>query len=424
MNWKLPLTLLAILALGGGAAYFILNQRPAPSAAGGHDGHGHAAHTEGEVEKGPHGGRLLRDGAFAVELAIFEKGVPPEFRAWFTQSGRTVAPAAVKLTVELKRINGVTERFAFTTEGDYARGTGEVVEPHSFDYSISAEQAGRSHLWEFAAPEMQTKIPADATTRAGVAVEAAGPATLTETLSVYGQVKLNANKVGRAVPRFAGIVREARKALGDSVAAGEVVAVVETNVSLTLTEVKAPIAGVIVERAVNAGETVAEGATLYIIADLSEVWADLNIPKRDQARVKVGQSVVIHADDGGANATGTTSWISPFSSTEAQTLAARVVLANPDQRWRPGLFVKAEIVLAEFTVPVAVKESALQTLFDFTVVFSQHGDVYQARPLTLGRRAGGYVEVLKGLAAGERYVVENSFLIKADIGKSAASHDH
>ena len=71
-----------------------------------------------------------------------------------------------------------------------------------------------------------------------------------------------------------------------------------------------------------------------------------------------------------------------------------------------------------------MKESGLQTLFAFTVVFTQHGDVYQARPLELGRRSGGYVEVLKGLAAGEPYVTENSFLLKADIGKSGPSHDH
>jgi cobalt-zinc-cadmium efflux system membrane fusion protein len=271
---------------------------------------------------------------------------------------------------------------------------------------------------------MQVTITADAATRAGVVAEVAGPATLDETLSVYGQVKLNANQVARAVPRFGGIIREARKALGDSVKAGEVVAILETNQSLATIEVKSPIAGIIVDRDVNAGETVTDGAVLYTIADLSDVWVDLNVPKRDQARVKVGQSAVIHADDSGTDATGTVSWISPISSAEAQTLVARVVLPNADQRWRPGLFVKAKITLAQEAVPVAVKESAIQTLFDFTVVFSQHDELYQARPLELGRRGGGFVEVLKGLNPGERYVTENSFLIKADIGKSGASHDH
>lgn len=426
MNWKLPVTILAVLALGGGAAYYVLKSSPNRTAtAGGHDDHGgHDAHAAEEGEKGPHGGRLLADGDFTVELAIFEQGVPPEFRAWFTQAGKPVAASAVKLEVELKRPGGAIDRFTFKPEGDYARGSGEVDEPHSFDYSILAEHAGRSHLWEVSAPEMQSTIMAEAAQRAGVVAEAAGPVTMIDSLAVYGQVKLNANKIARAVPRFAGIVREARKAIGDTVVANEVVAIIETNQSLVQLEVKAPIAGVIVDRDVNAGETVADGATLYTIADLADVWIDLNIPKRDHERVKIGQTVFVETDDGGQPAKGTIAWIAPTGSPEAQSLVARVVLPNPEHRWHAGLFVKAAVTIAETQVPVAVKTSALQTLFDFTVVFSQHGDVYQARPLELGRRSGGYAEVRKGLKAGERYVTENSFLIKADIGKSGASHDH
>ncbi len=427
MKFRLPLTILAILVLGGGLAYYLVESghEHAPGSADSHHDHDHDHHDHGdEVEKGPHGGRILEDDDFAVELAIFEQGVPPEFRAWFSQAGQPVAADSVKLSVELKRPGGVTDAFRFTPEGDYLRGDAEVHEPHSFDYVVVAGHAGRTHRWEFAAPEMQVTIGAEAAHRAGVVVETARPATMAETLEVYGQVKLNSDRIARAAPRFGGIVREVRKVLGDTVAAGEVVALVETNQSLVTIGVKAPIAGIIVDRDANAGETVTDGAALYTIADLSEVWVDLNVPKRAQARVKTGQSAAIHADDGGPEAAGTVSWISPIGSAEAQTLTARIVLDTASGRWRPGLFVKGRISLAEERVPVAVKESAVQALFDFTVVFSQHGDLYQARPLELGRRSGGYVEVLKGLRAGERYVTENSFLIKADIGKAGASHDH
>lgn len=424
MNLKLPLTILALLALGGALTYYLIESDHDHTVA--HDDHGHAHddHDEAASPQGSHGGRRLEDGDFAVELAIFEQGVPPEFRAWFTRGDRQVDPGTVKLTVQLTRPGGVTDNHVFSPEGDYARGSAEVYEPHSFDYTVVAEHDGKTHRWHFAAPEMQTILTADVAARAGVTVETAGPATMTETLSVYGAVKLNADRVARAVPRFGGMVREARKSLGATVTAGETVAIVESNQSLAALEVTAPISGIIVDRDVNAGETVADGTALYTIADLSAVWVDLNVPKRDQARVRVGQPAVIHADDGGPDATGQIAWLSPVSSPEAQTLIARVVLANPDQRWRPGLYVTAAITLAEATVPVAVKESALQNLFDFTVVFSQHGDIYQARPLELGRRGGGYVEVRKGLRAGERYVTGNSFLIKADIGKAGASHDH
>lgn len=427
MNWKLPVTITAILALGGGVAYLILDRSPdrTHSATPAHDEHAHDEADAGDAfDQGPHGGRLLTDGNFTLELAIVEQGVPPEFRAWFTQAGKPLAPETVKLAVQLARPGGTTDSFTFVPEDGYARSRGVVAEPHSFDYSIVAEHAGRTHRWAFSAPEMQTTISAEMAGRVGIATELAGPATLVETLPVYGQVRLNENRIARAVPRFGGIVRETRKAIGDAVEADEIVAVIETNQSLVTLAVKAPIGGVVVDRDVNTGETVVDGATLYTIADLSDVWIDLNVPKRDHSRVKVGQQVSIEADDGGEPAQGTIDWIAPTGSADAQSLIARVVLPNPDHRWHAGLSVKGEITIAATTVPLAVKASGLQTLFAFTVVFSQHGDLYQARPLEIGRRSGGYVEVLKGLRPGERYVTENSFLLKADIGKSSAGHDH
>ncbi len=426
MNWKTTLSLIAVLALGGLGAYKILHTDRAHGGASDHGhSHGHDGHDDHEEEaaRGPNRGRLFADGGFTVELAIFEAGVPPEFRAWFTQNGQPVPPADVQLTVRLTRLGDVVDEHVFAPAGDYARSPAEVYEPHSFHYTVTAVHAGRTHGWELDAPEMQTTIAADAAERAGVAVEAAGPAALAETLSVYGQVKLNADCIARATPRFAGVVREMRKSLGDTVTSGEVLATIEANDSLATYEVKAPRSGVIIERFAAPGETVAEGAPLCIIADLSEVWVDLNIPRGDQARVRPGQPVTLRSE-GAPDITCTIAWLSPLGSAETQTLTARVVVPNPDGRWRPGLFVKAGITVATTEATVAVKESALQTLFDFDVVFSRHGDTYQARPLELGRRSGGRVEVRKGLKAGELYVTENSFLIKADIGKAGASHDH
>ena len=71
-----------------------------------------------------------------------------------------------------------------------------------------------------------------------------------------------------------------------------------------------------------------------------------------------------------------------------------------------------------------MKESGLQRFRDFTVVFAQVGETYEVRMLELGARDGEYAEVLGGLKPGTRYVAEQSFLIKADVEKSAASHDH
>lgn len=438
MNRKSLLALALVIVLGAGGAYYLTRHARTPGDDADHahaHGHGHAPDNHAAEAEGPHGGRLLRDGNFTVELAIVERGIPPEFRAWFTHNGQPLAPANVKLTVTLERPGGATETFTFSPERDYARGSGEVREPHSFNYTVVAEHAGRTHRWTFAAPEMQATLPPELAQRAGVAVETAGPAVIRETLTAYGQIKLDANRTARAVPRFIGLVRTMHKSLGDAVSAGEVLAVLETNDTLATVEVKAPLAGIITERHAQAGETVNAAAPLYTIADLSEVWLELEIPARERHRVRIGQSITLLTDPAVTNTATDTSapretisatlaWLSPFVSGDTQTFTARAVLPNSDGRWRPGTFVKANITLAESTVPVAVKEAALQTLFDFTVVFSQHGDVYQARPLTLGRRSDGWIEVLDGLAAGERYVTANSFLLKAEIGKSGATHDH
>ena len=88
------------------------------------------------------------------------------------------------------------------------------------------------------------------------------------------------------------------------------------------------------------------------------------------------------------------------------------------------MLVAGDIVVETVEAPLVVDNRALQSFRDWTVVFIQVDDTYEIRPLELGRSDGNLTEVLGGLQAGDRYVVENSYLIKADIEKSGASHDH
>jgi cobalt-zinc-cadmium efflux system membrane fusion protein len=415
----------ALILLAGLAASAWLYQGTHAHEAHGHDEHGHGGEAVEPAEaRGPNRGRLLSDGDFTLELAIFEAGVPPEFRAWFTKAGKPLPPADVKLNVTLVRPGNVEDRFAFAPAGDFARGDHEVAEPHSFDYVIVAEHAGLAHKWSFKAPEMQTVITAEAAAKGGVKVEKVGPADLDETIESYGRVVLDPEGLRRATARFAGVVLEARKSLGDKVVAGEVVARIENSQTLVVAEVKAPGDGVVIARSAAVGEAFAEGAVLYAIAALDKVWVELEVPRKDVARVKAGQAVALQADEGSEVFKGAIASVSPLVSAETQSAVVRVVVPNPDGRWRPGGFVKGSITVGTAHAPITIKASGLQSLHVFTVVFSRHGDVYQARPLELGRRSGDRVEVLKGLSSGETYVSEGSFLIKADIGKSGASHDH
>ena len=121
---------------------------------------------------------------------------------------------------------------------------------------------------------------------------------------------------------------------------------------------------------------------------------------------------------------GVIDYIAPHGESGSQATIARVVLDNADGRWTPGQFVEGRVTIGTTPVELVVPLSALQRFRDFDVVFAQVGDTYEVRMLELGRRDASYVEVLDGLAPGTVFVSENSYLIKADIEKSGASHDH
>ena len=264
----------------------------------------------------------------------------------------------------------------------------------------------------------------EAAQRAGIEVAVAGPRTLETKLRLNGRIVPNEDRLAHVLPRFAGIVREARKRIGDPVAKGEVMAVVQSNQSLQSYEIRSELDGTVIRKDVTPGEFVAEGDDLYTVANLETVWVDLDVYRADFRRVAVGQPVVLDVGEGVAKAEARIDYVSPFGSASTQTMLARVVLPNGDLAWRPGFFVTGEVVVERADVPVAVDAAAVQTLDGASVVFVQDGEAYVARPVTLGRRDGRLVEVTSGVAAGERYVARNSFVLKADVGKSDAAHDH
>jgi cobalt-zinc-cadmium efflux system membrane fusion protein len=392
--------------------------------------HGHADEhgaARDDSEPGPHRGRLLRDGDFALEVTIHETGVEPEFHVYASQSGQSIKPADVKLSVELARLGGAVDRFAFKPENDYLKGDAVVAEPHSFDVTVHAEYAGKQHHWSYATYEGRTTIASEMAQSAGIKTATAGPGVVRETLALYGTIQPNAERVRNVVARFPGPIRRVAKQIGDRVNAGETLATVESNESLQIYTVTAPIAGVITQRHANPGE-VADNDPLFVIADFDSVWAELTVFIRDRAQIRAGQRVHIAAADGEQTADGDIAVIAPAKAGDAasglQGFVARVPLANTDARWTPGLFVAATVTVGEVQAPLVVANSALQTFRDFPVVFAQVGTTYEVRMLQLGRTDGRVTEVLGGLQPGTVYVTENSYLVKADIEKSGASHDH
>jgi cobalt-zinc-cadmium efflux system membrane fusion protein len=387
----------------------------------------HAAeeeHDEAEFAKGPNGGRMLEDGDFAIELAIFERGVPPEFRAWATQDGTPLAPADVQLDVELRRFGNRTVRIGFAPAGEFLRGDATVEEPHSFEVTVRATHGGEKHRLAYESYEGRVTIDRAAAKEAGIAIEVAGPAQIAENLLLYGRIEPDGDRTAHVTPRFPGIVVDARKRLGDTVAKDEVVAIVESNESLRPYEVRSRIAGTVIEKNAVPGEFAATDAPLYVVSDLGRVWADLQVHRRDAERLRVGQRAVLDAGDSGVTTEARVDYVSPLGSFDSQSSLARVVVDNASGRWRPGLFVSARVEVEMVQAPIAVRTTALQRLRDWDVVFLADGDSYEAQPVELGLSDGTWTEIRAGLTAGQPYAATGSFVLKADVGKSGASHDH
>lgn len=387
-----------------------------------HDGEHHEA--EAGFERGPQGGRWLADGDFALELTIFEAGVPPEYRAFVYEREKPREPAGVSLEVTLHRLGGRVDRIGFQPSGAYLRGDREVSEPHSFDVEVVAREGGREHRFTYSSYEDRVTLSPEQIEAAGVEIASAGPATIHERVVLNGRIVPNEDALAHVMPRFPGLVRSVHKRLGDAVARGDLLAVVESNESLHPYELRARQAGTVIEKNVAPGEFAASERELFAIADLATVWADLDVYRRDFARLRAGQRVRIDSGDGAAPAETTLSYLSPIGSLNTQTLLARAVLPNPDGSWRPGLFVSAEVEVASAEAKVAVAAAAVQRLRDWDVVFLAEDGVFEAQPVTLGRSDGEHVEIVAGLAPGQRYVAANSFVLKAEAGKSGASHDH
>ena len=502
---KIPSIAMATLTLLGFALSVLIacTNTSSTGEGAGHKPEGHGEAAAAEKVKGPHGGRLLSEGEFQVEVTIYERGVPPQFRIYAFEQGKPLSPEEWTLGIRLRRLGGREDVIKFEREGEYLRGDQVVEEPHSFVVEVVAQRGGQTYQWAYEQVEGRVELSAEALASAGITVEEAGPARLQRVLDLPGEVGLNTDKVAHMVPRLSGVIAEARKGLGEKVRKGEIIAVLESreladakseylgaikrvelaqstfareerlwreqinaerdflaaktalaeaqilaqaaeqklhalgfsdeylaglpshpDMAFTRYEIRAPFDGTLIERHAAIGEAVKEDADIFVIADLSTVWVEVTVYAKDLKVVQVGQRATVRSKDLGLEAAGVLTYLGDLVGEQTRSAKARVVLPNPEGQWRPGLFVSVALVQEEVEVPVAVAAEAIQSLRDWSVVFVQYGNLFEARPLELGQKDGQWVEVLSGLASGDRYAARNSFVLKADLGKAGASHDH
>jgi cobalt-zinc-cadmium efflux system membrane fusion protein len=257
--------------------------------------------------------------------------------------------------------------------------------------------------------------------RFGVRYATAGPGVVDTGVELPGEVRPNPERTAHLAPQFAGRVREVRARVGDVVHRGETLAVIESDTLAPYPLVTA-IDGTVIDQHVTPGETVGPSTPAFLIADLATVWVEINVYQKDLAAVRVGERVRISGGHGIGDAEGTVSYVSPVLEQATRTAIARVVLPNPDGVWRPGLFVTAHLLDPQ-PAAVVVPRAAVQRMGGEPVVFVVANDAVAARPVRLGRTGRQAVEILHGLAAGERYAADGTFLLKAELEAGAGDHD-
>lgn len=332
---------------------------------------------------------------------------------------------------------------------------------------------------------------------AGLEIRPAGPGQVDEVMTLPGEVAFDADRVAHVTPRASGAVREVKADLGDVVARGDVLALLDSRevaamaqevlatrarrelaeasfrrveplfrdgitsekdylaAKQALAEARidetsagqklaagagpratgsglslvAPLDGTIVEKHVTIGEVLAPDTEAFTIADLSRLWVWSTAHARELARVRKGQRAYVRADGIAEPLLGEVDYVEAMLGERTRTARTRIVLVEPPAGWRPGMFVTAELVVGTVDAPVVVQEDAIQRLGDHPVVFVEDDGRFEARPVELGRLGrdaeGRLVRAIDvGLRAGDAYVATNAFLLKAELGKGAAGHEH
>ena len=455
--------------------------------------HGEATEEKVAVagdEKGPHGGRLYRDGDFSAEVKIFEEGVEPHLRVYGYFKDKPLKPNEINANIFIKRLDA-EQTITFKPESDYLIGNEIVYEPHSFLMVINVDYQGKKHSWKWDTKEGRVTMLDSSIKSSGLELLKVEPMMFENALELKGELKFPDNFESFITPKASGTLVKTYRTIGDKVSQGDLLATVQSQDLIRLNaersiamdtlqfsrkkmeqertlfqkrvspeidyinaqrefedaqiranelnslirsygdsgngtiEVRAAMSGTILQVLGAVGSNVTPASPLFKIANTSQLLAVVNVPADKLNEINPDNKVTVkpQTQTGTEEALGRIKYISDVIDPKTRT--AQVFIEIPNQfKWRSGQLITAQIFEKQTMKQMVVREDALQTFRDWDVVFIRVGNDFEARPLELGDKFNGYVEVKSGLKAGQVYAAGNSYLLKAELGKSGATHDH
>jgi cobalt-zinc-cadmium efflux system membrane fusion protein len=253
---------------------------------------------------------------------------------------------------------------------------------------------------------------------------------ISRTLELPGEVGFNEDHLVHITPRFGGIATKVLKKLGQQVRQDESLAVIESNESMSAYTLSSPISGWIIEKHISTGEFVSEEQSIYVIANLSDVWVNLAVYPKDAQHIEPGQLVNLESIAADLQADGVISYMGHVYSQDTRRLTARVVLPNPHLKWKPGMFVKGTIIDESPADRIVVASNAIQIVDQKPTVFLVKGTSdFAPVHVATGESDERLTEIVSGgIEPGDRYVARGAFDIKAHLVTGSmdahAGHGH
>jgi len=258
----------------------------------------------------------------------------------------------------------------------------------------------------------------------GVKIETAKSGQIEKTKLFPGEISIHLDYLAHITPRFPGVVKKIYQHIGDTVKKGDLLAVIESNDSLTPYKIKSPISGTIIEKHLTLGESVEANSHAFEIANLNTVWVTFSVFQDKFGEIEKGQSAIIQSSNGKHQMNGVISYISPTVDQHTRTQMGRIVISNKNNHWKPGMFVDVNVVFSRLKGDVVVPNSAIQKIDNKPFIFIKENDNFDPHPVQLGESDTQHVIVKSGLNRGAEYVSDGGFILKAEFEKGSLSDGH
>lgn len=296
--------------------------------------------------------------------------------------------------------------------------TKELTNSHQNEHS---KHSGHSNH-----EEHNESITEEVLSEFGAEVDIASSGILNETIELPGEIQLDPDRLVHITPRFGGLVKEVYKQIGDKVNEGDLLAIIESNESLTVYELKSSINGVIIDMHFTKGETAQNSDNFFAIANLSKVWLNLSVYQKYLTELKIGQTVNVLIKKDFPPISGEISFISPTIDEHTRTAIARVVLSNSNGWLRPGQFTTGLVIVGQSNCNIMIPNTSIETVKGLDVVFTKNEHGYEPINIKIGKQNSEFVEILSGLKVGQHYIKKGGFILKAQMAKSSfgGGHNH